>query len=97
MKINLPKAELDEAIAAAKKGETLELCITGTVEDVSGEDVVLSVQSVEAMEDMGEDDVDDGPEGEDGEESAGGVKAKKGEGITVLIMAAGGKAKPEKV
>lgn len=95
--ITIPIADVDEAVANAKPGETVEVYATLKIKSKSDSEIVADISEVEKCEDMGEEgsmDSEDlsegsGHESEPGDPAEGephGKMKHKGKGMGVIIM-----------
>ena len=103
--VTLPIADVDEAVANAKPGETVEVYATLKIKSKSDSEIVAEISDVEKCDDMEEgDDAEEGgdmeeesSEGSANEESSDmsdSKPAKSGKkGMGILIMVGGPKKK----
>lgn len=98
--ITIPIADVDDAVANAKPGETVEVYATLKIKSKSDSDVVAEVSNVEKCDDMEEEggDMEAEDSEADSEEDAAEMSDSKpmkhkGKGMGVLIMIGGPKKK----
>lgn len=99
--ITIPIADVDEAVANAKPGETVEVYATLKIKSKSDSEIVADISEVEKCEDMGEEDSMDsedlsegsGHESEPGDPAEDAAEGEphgkmkhKGKGMGVIIM-----------
>lgn len=97
--ITIPIADVDDAVANAKPGETVEVYATLKIKSKTDSEVVAEVSNVEKSDDMEEEEGDmeeeDSEYGseEDSAEMSDSMPKKRGKGMGVLIMIGGPKKK----
>ena len=105
--VTLPIADVDEAVANAKPGETVEVYATLKIKSKTDSEIVAEVSNVEKCEDMEGEDSEDSSEGPDHESESGDPEEDKaegeyhksepmkgkGKGMGILIMVGGPKKK----
>jgi hypothetical protein len=97
--VTLPIADVDEAVANAEAGETVEVYATLKIKSKTDSEIVAEISDVEKCEDMEEggdmeSDYSDSDSDEDSEEMSDAKPMKKGKkGMGILIMIGGPKKK----
>lgn len=96
--VTLPIADVDEAVANAEAGDTVEVYATLKIKSKTDSEIVAEISDVEKCEDMEEEDdmEDEGSEAdskEDASKMSDAKPMKHGKGMGVLIMIGGPKKK----
>jgi hypothetical protein len=97
--VTLPIADVDEAVANAEAGETVEVYATLKIKSKTDSEIVAEISDVEKSEDMEEggdmeSDYSDSDSDEGSEEMSDAKPMKKGKkGMGILIMIGGSKKK----
>lgn len=97
--VTLPIADVDEAVANAEAGETVEVYATLKIKSKTDSEIVAEISDVEKCDDMEEegdmeDEASEGSTNEDAAEMPDSKPAKSGKkGMGILIMIGGPKKK----